>query len=122
MAGRHAGILCYLQGGITGIRIASRPHAEAPAPHKELRCPMQQEDPRERSKRNFNVALNVALIYQRALVIPLRKNFGVEALRPCLFSLIALVAWSAFSGDTYMWWYTGIWLAFFAHRRWQSLK
>lgn len=60
----------------------------------------QEDDLLTRYKRNLNVTFALCLIYQRALIIPLRKNFGVEALGlPCLLALIMLILWAAFSGD-----------------------
>jgi hypothetical protein len=83
----------------------------------------QQDDLLTRYKRNLNVTFNLCVIWQRALVIPLRNRFGVEALGlPCFLALILLFLWSGFSGDIFMWVYTGIWFVFFAHRRVQSLR
>jgi hypothetical protein len=83
----------------------------------------QQDDFMTRYKRNFNVAFTLCLMFQRALVVPMRNRFGVEALgTPCLLALIMLVVWSSLSQDIYLWIYTGIWLVFFVHRRAQSVR
>ncbi len=77
----------------------------------------------ENWKRNFNIAYALCVMHQRALTVPMRKNFGTEALGlPCLLALIMMVLWATFSRDYYMWCYTGVWLVFFTHRRVQSLK
>ena len=90
---------------------------------KEEIMPQQQEqDVMQNIKRNFNIAFNLCVMHQRALIVPLRNKFGVEALgTSCLFALIIMVLWVTFSRDNFMWYYTGIWLVFFAHRRVQSL-
>ncbi len=86
----------------------------------------QQQQPQnfeQKWKRNFGVIWSMCLMHQRALTVPMRSKFGVEALgRPCAFALILLFAWSLCTGDPFMWLYTGIWLFYFAMRRIEAIR
>jgi hypothetical protein len=84
---------------------------------------VQRQEDLSRHKLNLNIVFGLCVCYQRALIIRLRKWFGVEALGlPCMFALGLLVVWSALSSDIFMWYFTGLWFIFFLHRRWQSLR
>jgi hypothetical protein len=73
-------------------------------------------------KQNFNVLYMLCTFHQRAIIVPLRKNFGVEALGfPCLLALVVMVLWATFSHDILMWWYIALWFVFFLHRRMQAV-
>ena len=84
----------------------------------------QQNDPNDpfEWKRNFNVAYNILLIHQRAVVVPLRMAWGPQALGvPCALALVLMVVWAAFSRDPLLWGWIALWLTCFVSRRAETL-
>jgi hypothetical protein len=83
----------------------------------------QQSTMREEWKRNFNLGYSFLLMHQRALVVPVRRGWGREALgMPCLCAFVLMCMWAAFSRDIHMWWWIGAWLVFQSVRRLESVK
>ena len=84
----------------------------------------QQNDPNDpfEWKRNFNIAYNILLIHQRAVVVPLRMAWGPQALGvPCALALVLMVVWATFSRDPLMWGWIALWLTCFVSRRAETL-
>ena len=83
----------------------------------------QQDDVMMQYKRNFNLIYSACLIHQRAIVVPLRRAFGVRALRtPCALGLILMCVWALCTHDNYMWLWIGAWFLCFLVRRAESVK
>jgi len=84
--------------------------------------PQQQQEGND-FKRNFNIAFSFLVMHQRALTIPMRNRYGLQALGvPCALAVVLMALWAAFSYDPFMWLWLGIWLLFFVKRRLESLR
>jgi hypothetical protein len=85
---------------------------------------MQQEkDIVQTLKERFNIAFFLMLVWQRAIIVPLRNRFGREAQGlPCVFALGLMFLWASFSKDPWMWWYLAFWVFFQFKNRIQSIK
>ncbi len=71
----------------------------------------------------FNVALTLCMILQRALVVPVRKGWGVRALGvPCALAFVLMILWAGLSRDGFMWAWVAIWLWGQVARRIESVR
>jgi len=69
-------------------------------------------------KTNINICTGLLVIYQRAIIVPMRHRFGVEALGfVCFFSFLFMVIWGACLQDPLMWGYTAYWVLCVLMRR-----
>jgi hypothetical protein len=83
----------------------------------------QHQNAQSDFKRDFNVACWVAMIYQRALVIPLRKNFGTEAFGlPTALAFVLMCFWASLSMDQWMWLWIFLWVVALIGHRAESKK
>jgi hypothetical protein len=73
-------------------------------------------------KRNSNIMQWICMIHQRGIIVPMRENFGKEALMPCAFSLVVMCLWAAFTKDAFMWFWIALWLVALVKRRTESAK
>jgi hypothetical protein len=74
-------------------------------------------------EQGFNIAYALLVMHQRALVVPLRNRWGVQALgMPCLLALVMMAVWAGFSRDPYLWWWIGVWLLCFLVRRIEAVR
>lgn len=73
---------------------------------------MQQHHNHESNllKRLFNIVYAVLIVYQRAIIVPMRTHYGREFFWPCVFSLLLMCCWVAVSHDEYMRIWIGFWL------------
>lgn len=85
---------------------------------------MQQENDISKDwKRNINIAFSLMTMHQRALVVPVRRHFGTQALAfPCLFALGLIMLWYVATADPRMLAYMGFWLLFLVVRRIEAVK
>src|SRR5262249_507293 len=66
----------------------------------------------------INFIYNICSAYQRAIVIPVRNQWGINALGlPCLFAFLLQFAWAAFTRDTGMYVWLGFWTLCYLKRR-----
>jgi hypothetical protein len=83
----------------------------------------QQQDLSAKWKRNFGIIFSLCVIHQRALTIPMRSRFGVQALaQPCFFALGLMFLWATFTRDPFMWLWMGYWFLHFLYRRAEALR
>jgi hypothetical protein len=83
----------------------------------------QQEDFMTRYKRNFNIAYNLMLVHQRAIIIPMRERYGKEVFgSPCALAFLLMCAWAALSMDAFMWLWVGVWLFYLARRKDEAVR
>ena len=83
----------------------------------------QQESLVANWRSKFNIAYTLLVIHQRAIVVPLRKYWGLKALAlPCFWAFGLMVAWAALSRDVFMWIWVGIWLIALLKRRQESTR
>ncbi len=75
-------------------------------------------------KQNFNFTHALFTMHQRALTVPMRNNYGTQALGfPCLFALGLMVLWYvATGGDPGMMYWIGFWLLCLVKRRVEGVK
>jgi len=82
-----------------------------------------QHDMLQNWKRNSNIAVWLATIHQRGIVVMCRKYWGTQALGlPCFFALLLMMAWAAFSRDLFMYIWIAVWLACFLKRRMEAVR
>jgi hypothetical protein len=80
--------------------------------------PQQQDDVMTQWKQNFNFIFTACLIHQRAIVIPLRKGFGADAIgKPCALALVLMCIWGMCTRDNFLWLWIAVWFACFLKRR-----
>jgi hypothetical protein len=85
----------------------------------------QQQQPNivEDFKRNFNIGCTILTIWQRAIIVPMRNQFGVESLGLiCLMSFCLMAVWAAWSGDQFMWGYLALWTVCLLRRRFEASR
>jgi hypothetical protein len=83
----------------------------------------QQNNDALSHKQTFNLLHIFGLAHQRALTVPLRSGYGVEALGlPCLLAVVMMFLWAGFSRDPFLLWWLGIWFVFQGVRRFESLR
>jgi hypothetical protein len=83
----------------------------------------QQQDNGPDKKQSLDIIYSLCLMHQRAMVVPLRKGWGKEALGlPCLLALGLMFFWAGFSRDPLMWGYLGFWFLCQMVRRLESLR
>lgn len=71
----------------------------------------------------FNLAFLIATAHHRALLVPFRTGWGVDALAfPCLFAFLLILVWAIFSRDPCMYVYLSIWSLCQLTRRWEAVK
>src|SRR5579884_3172947 len=81
----------------------------------------QRNDMVQEWKQSFNAVWNVAVIHQRAIVMPFRKNWGPRALgTSCFFALALMFLWAAFTNDPFLWAWLGLWRLCFLKRRYET--
>jgi hypothetical protein len=62
-------------------------------------------------KESFNIVFSLCVIHQRALTVPLRNRFGVEAMGiPCAWAFGLIVVYAVFSLDPFMWLFVATWV------------
>jgi hypothetical protein len=74
-------------------------------------------------KEHFNIAHALCVVHQRAIVVLSRDKWGKNALGfTCAFAFALQFAWAAFSQDTLMYLWLGIWCLCYAKRRGEAVK
>ena len=72
----------------------------------------------EAQKRNWNLIVFALAVWQRAIVVPMRHRFGVEALGSiCVASFLFMAVWAWCWHDPLMWAYLGYWTLCVLQRR-----
>ena len=72
----------------------------------------------EAQKRNWNLIVFALAVWQRAVVVPMRYRFGVEALGSiCVASFLFMAVWAWCWHDPLMWAYLGYWTLCWMVRR-----
>lgn len=74
-------------------------------------------------KQNFNIAYAICLWHSRALLVPFRRYWGVQALGfPSLFALGLMILWWMATHDNWMLWWIGFWLLMQLKRRIEAVR
>jgi hypothetical protein len=86
--------------------------------------PMQQErDDAMNQKRSFNIVYALMVMHQRALTVPMRNRWGVNALgMSCALALILMFVWTMVTQDSLMFCWIGFWLLCFIKRRVEAVR
>ncbi len=85
--------------------------------------PQQQQNEGMTWQRSSNLVFWLCLMHQRALTIPMRRKYGVQALAwPCVWALVMMLLWMGFSGDRMMGVWILFWLGCFILRRIEALR
>ena len=83
----------------------------------------QQQDFAEGWRTNFNFGHTFCMAIQRALTVPMRSHYGIEALGwPCVLALALMVIWYMASRDSWMLYWIFFWLLCLAARRLESIR
>lgn len=83
----------------------------------------QEHDITKSWKRNFNIAFSLCLMHQRALTVPMRNQYGVQALgTPCAFAVALMLVWHMATQDPFMLVWLGVWLLYYIKRRVEAMK
>ena len=81
----------------------------------------QQKELTYREK--FNIVVWCCVVFQRAVVVITRKQFGLQALgKECAFSFFLIILWAAFSHDPLMYGWLFLWLVCMAKRRMEATR
>jgi hypothetical protein len=74
-------------------------------------------------KEKVNIFYGLCNIYQRAIVVPIRKHWGINALGlPCFFAFLLQFFWSAFTQDPFMYGWLVLWTLCYLKRRGEAQK
>lgn len=83
----------------------------------------QQNDGTLSWKQNFNIAYAFALWHQRAITVPMRDKYGVQALGfPCFFAFLLMMLWYTFTRDDFMLAWIGLWILCWIKRRSEAIQ
>jgi hypothetical protein len=83
----------------------------------------QQQENGDNWKRNFNVTHSIFLMHQRALTVPMRNQYGGQALgTPCALALVMMLLWWMATHDDFMLLWIGFWLLCFIKRRAEAVR
>ena len=83
----------------------------------------QQLDFLDKLKRNTNIMYFLCSIHQRAVLVPFRRFYGVQALgMPCFFAAILIFLWWIFTADSLMLVWGFFWLLFLIKRRIEAVR
>ncbi len=74
-------------------------------------------------KEKFNIVVFFVVVFQRAIVVITRKQFGLQALgKECAFAFFLILAWAALTQDVFMYLWLVIWCVCMVKRRMEAAK
>ena len=83
--------------------------------------PQQQLEEKMTWGQKFNLAWAFANVHDRALMVPFREGWGVDAIGfPSLFAFFLILLWALFSQDILMLFWLALWVPSQLYRRWQA--